>query len=467
MWSAAVLPPREVRDLPESPRNLWKLVGPGIVASGIGLSSGEFILWPYIASQVGLVLLWGALLGVVTQFFINMEVERYTLATAETVVTGFNRFWKHWGLVFALMTYFANAWPGWAFSSATLTTYLFGGNAAVIGVIELLIIGAALTLAPVIYVALERLIFVKVAAVVILVILAIAFVVQADSWRALPSGITNIGHIPPGLPIALIFGAIAFAGAGGGQNLCQSNYIRDKGFGMGQFVPRLVSPLTGSEVAVPDVKSFIFEPTPANMARWRRWWNFANVEQFLSFVVVTVVTIGLTSMLAHSTLFGEQGLPTSVAFLQIEAQRLTDRVGRWFGVLFLGIGAFSLFGSAMGIVDYTSRLAADTIKTTYLRTSSITESRLYVWLVWGMVVFGCGIVSLRLVQPLVLLIISASIGGTMMFMYSILLLMLNRTHLPDAIRIRSYRVAAIAWAVLFFGTLAALTIWAQLASLRS
>jgi hypothetical protein len=45
--------------------------------------------------------------------------------------------------------------------------------------------------------------------------------------------------------------------------------------------------------------------------------------------------------------------------------------------------------------------------------------------------------------------------------------MLNRTHLPDAIKIRSYRVAAIAWAVLFFGTLAALTIWAQLATLRS
>ncbi|MCM3879709.1 MAG: Nramp family divalent metal transporter [Vicinamibacterales bacterium] len=467
MPSPAVFPPREVRDLPESPRNLWKIVGPGIVASGIGLSSGEFILWPYIASQVGLVLLWGALLGVVTQFFLNMEVERYTLATAETVVTGFNRFWKHWGLVFALMTYFANAWPGWAFSSATLTTYLVGGNAAVIGVLELLVIGAALTLAPVIYVALERLIFVKVAAVVILVILAIAFVVQADSWRALPSGLTNIGHIPPGLPIALIFGAIAFAGAGGGQNLCQSNYIRDKGFGMGQYVPRLVSPLTGTEVATADVKSFIFETTPANMTRWRRWWNFANIEQFLSFVVVTIVTIGLTSMLAHSTLFGEQGLPTSVAFLQIEAQRLTDRVGRWFGVLFLGIGAFSLFGSAMGIVDYTSRLAADTIKTTYLRTSPVTESRLYVWLVWGMVAFGIFIVGLRLVQPLALLIISASIGGTMMFMYSILLLMLNRTHLPDAIKIRSYRVAAIAWSVLFFGTLAALTIWAQLATLRS
>src|SRR5215210_9366241 len=172
MPSAAAFPPREVRDLPESPRNLWPLVGPGIVAAGVGLSSGEFILWPYIASQVGLVLLWGAVIGVVSQFFINMEVERYTLATAETVITGFNRFWKHWGLVLAIMVYFANLWPGWALSSATLTTYLFGGSPRTIGLVMLLSIGAFLTLAPVVYVALERLIFVKVAAVGVLVALA-------------------------------------------------------------------------------------------------------------------------------------------------------------------------------------------------------------------------------------------------------------------------------------------------------
>ena len=28
-----------------------------------------------------------------------MEIERYTLATGETALTGFNRFWRHWGLV--------------------------------------------------------------------------------------------------------------------------------------------------------------------------------------------------------------------------------------------------------------------------------------------------------------------------------------------------------------------------------
>ena len=41
-----------------------------------------------------------------------MEIERYTLATGETVLTGFSRYWKHWGLVFAIIAYFANLWPG-------------------------------------------------------------------------------------------------------------------------------------------------------------------------------------------------------------------------------------------------------------------------------------------------------------------------------------------------------------------
>ena len=89
---------------------------------------GEFILWPYIASQVGLVFLWAALIGIVTQWFINMEIERYTLATGETALTGFSRFWRHWGLVFAILVYFANLWPGWVTSSATMVTYLYGGS---------------------------------------------------------------------------------------------------------------------------------------------------------------------------------------------------------------------------------------------------------------------------------------------------------------------------------------------------
>lgn len=457
------IPAYTVRDLPAPPRHLWRIVGPGVVAAGVGVSSGEFILWPYIASQVGLVFLWGAVLGVITQFFLNMEIERYTLATGETALTGFNRLWRHWGLVFAVLVSFGNFWPGWALSSATLTTYLLGGEPRVVAIGILLVIGASLTLAPVIYVALERLVFVKLAAVLALVGLAVIFAIDGDSWRALPQGLFAIGTIPQGLGFALLMGAVAYAGAGGGQNLCQSNWIRDKGFGMGTYVPRLVSPVTGAEEADPHAASvFIFETTAENMRHWRRWWQFVNVEQLVTFVLVTIVTICLTSMLAHSTLLGQAGLPNNVSFLKIEGQQLQTTVAPWFGLLFWAVGAFSLFTAAMGITDYTSRLSADILKSTYLRRAAVSESRLYFALVWLMVLVGCGVILAGLDQPLVLLVISACSAGLIMFVYSFLLIVLNRRALPAAIRPGTLRLAAMGWSILLYGALAALTIAQQL-----
>lgn len=89
----------ELRAMPAEPKPYWRLIGPGIGAAGVGLASGEFILYPYIASQVGLVFVWAALVSLVTQFFINMEIERYTLATGETVLTGFSRYWLIWAIL--------------------------------------------------------------------------------------------------------------------------------------------------------------------------------------------------------------------------------------------------------------------------------------------------------------------------------------------------------------------------------
>jgi hypothetical protein len=180
-------------------------------------------------------------------------------------------------------------------------------------------------------------------------------------------------------------------------------------------------------------------------------------------VLVTVITIGLTSLLAHSTLYGQPDLPNNVAFLRIEAQQLERTVGPWFGVLFLAVGAFSLFGSAMGIIDYTSRLAADTLKTTYVPAAS--ESRIYFWLVWGMVGLGCTILLAGVSQPITLLVVSASTGGTIMFLYSFMLIALNRKMLPSRIRIRPFRTAVLVWSTALFGSLAVLTIYTQVQAL--
>ena len=87
------LPGVEYRDLPE-PLPLRKIVGASVVLLATALGSGELIIWPYITTQVGIGLLWLAFVGFSMQYFLNMEIERYTLATGETAVVGFTRFWK-------------------------------------------------------------------------------------------------------------------------------------------------------------------------------------------------------------------------------------------------------------------------------------------------------------------------------------------------------------------------------------
>ncbi len=451
----------QLKEMPAEPPQYWRLIGPGIVAAGVGLASGEFILYPYIASQVGLVFVWAAVVGLVTQFFINMEIERYTLATGETVLTGFSRYWRHWGLFFALLTYFANLWPGWATSSATLISYIFGGQPTWIAIGILIVIGLILTLAPVVYVALERAQMLKVAAVLTLFLIAAIFAIGAQGWANAPQVVTQ-PRIPTELGFALLLGALAFAGAGGGQNLCQSNWIRDKGFGMGIHVPRLASPVTGKPVAARST-GYIFVPNQENMQRWRGWWRFANIEQLTTFVAITFVTIFFTSLLAYATVYGIPDLPNNIGFIKVEGEVLGERVGSWFQYLFWAVGAFSLFAAALGIVDYTSRLAADVIKNSYAHNSN--ESKVYAGLVWGLVLIGIVVLLIGFDQPIVLLVISAVVGGFMMFVYSGLLILINRKSLPAPIKVGGVRLGALIWAILLFGTLSILTFQAQLARL--
>ena len=223
-------------------------------------------------------------------------------------------------------------------------------------------------------------------------------------------------------------------------------------------MPRLVSPITGEDTATPRAPRYVFDPTPEHMQRWRGWWRLANIEQAVAFAAVTVLTITMTSMLAHALLHGRADLPNGIAFLDLEGRALQQRVGPWFGVVFWLIGALSLFTAAMGIVDYTSRLVADVLTSGPMREHGVSESRVYCWVVWLLVMAGVAILAAGIDQPLVLLVISACVGGTTMSVYSALLIVLNRRHLVAALRVGGFRLVVLAWSALFYGYLAVLTI---------
>jgi hypothetical protein len=463
------LPPVTYQDLPE-PLPLRKVLGPGVVSIGIGVSSGELIIWPFITSQVGLVFLWAAVLGVLTQFFINMEIERYTLATGETAITGFSRFWRPWGPIFCIAALLPNAWPGVATSGATILTFALGfGNATVITIIALISLATALTISPVVYQTLEKVEFVKVGAIILFLVVALLAVVSAQTWADLPAS-TAEGFTAEGfgrvldLPPALILGAVAFAGAGGVHNLIQSNWIRDKGYGMGARIPRLVSPVTGEEQARPST-GYIFPQTEENLSRWRGWWRVANVEQFVTFFALGALSIVLMSMIAYTTVYG-QDLGENIDFFRNEGLILGETVGAWFEMFFYITGAVSLLAGAMGILDYVGRCVSDVLKSSYLADSEFwTEGRLYFVAVWLLAAINITILLTFSSQPIVLLLAQSSLSGIVMFVYCILLIQLNRKALPDAIKIRGTRLGTMIWSVAVFGILSALLVYTQVGDL--
>jgi hypothetical protein len=316
--------------------------------------------------------------------------------------------------------------------------------------LALVVIGLTLTISPVVYQTLEKIQFLKIGAVLIFLVIAVAAAIGFSDWGDTSDAVTHFGQFPGELEIALILGAFAFAGAGGANNLVQSNWIRDKGFGMGRYAPRIVSPITGEEEAAPAT-GVTFQPTDDNMRRWRAWWKVANKEQFIAFFLIGTLTIVVFSMVAYSTVFGED-IGEDLDFIQGEGNALKESVGAWFGNLFWAIGAVSLFAASIGIADYVSRLVADVLKVGYLRDSKRwSESRIYSCVVWTIVLFGIAILLAGLDQPLLLTVLAASLSGVVMFIYSGLLIALNRRFLPEPIKVRGIRLGALAWCFAFFG----------------
>ena len=447
--------PVEYADLPE-PLPLKRVLGPSVLLLAGAIGSGEYVLWPYITSQVGLALVWLTLLGILTQYFLNMEIERYTLATGETAVTGFTRLWKPWGLLFVVMTVVPWAWPGWATGGTTTLSFALGFSEDAVPYITigvLVLIGAVLTVSPVVYRTVEKIQFFMVGVIVLFVLYAMFFLLGGDGYVALGRGFLEVDKIPDGISsigAATLLGAIAFAGAGGALNLVQSNWVRDKGLGMGARLPRVVSPFTGEEVVAPTT-GYFFKRDEANMRRWNAWWKVADREQFYTFFVIGAVTLFVFMTLTFVTV-GAGVAEESFDFIRVQGEALQAAKGAWLGTTFWIIGSIVLFSTNLAVLDMVGRVTADVIKTGPLRESATwSESKLYFVTVWLEIAFGSLILLSGVTQPIVLLVIASSLNGLVMFVYSVLLIQLNRGVLPREIGLKGGRFVVICWAVVFYG----------------
>ncbi len=315
----------------------------------------------------------------------------------------------------------------------------------------------------------EKLGFLKVTIVLVFFAAATLLVTEPADWFDLVTvAPSSVGQIPevPELGAAALFGAVALAGSGGFANLAVSNWVRDKGLGMGAYIPRIVSPVTGQEESAPSTGHF-FPQDEENLARWRSWWRVANLEQFLTFFAIGIVGTVVMSVLSYSTVFG-QDVGTEFDFIRAEGEAFQEAVAPWFGTFFWLVGTALLFYTTVANFDAVGRLAADALKINWLAESRFwSQSKIYATIVWTLALIGTLILASGLSAPLTLLVISAVVTGLIMFVYSILFIKLNRGVLPAGVRMSGFRLAAMVWAVLFFGVFALFTIVEQVRTLLS
>ncbi len=137
------------------------------------------------------------------------------------------------------------------------------------------------------------------------------------------------------------------------------------------------------------------------------------------------------SVLAYSTLGIQENVGTDLTFIKDEGNVLGEVIAPWFATFFFASASIKLFSTNLGILDWVSRLTADSLKVSFLGESRFwSESKIYLSVVWIMITIG-SVIILTGIEPVVLLIIASSGGGFVMALYSTMLIVLNRRALPD------------------------------------
>jgi hypothetical protein len=473
---AGQLPPWGEAPLPAPPaftlRNVFRTVGPGVIGLGIAIGSGEWLLGPSVVHHYGAALLWITTIAVLLQTLLNLEMGRYTLYTGEPIVTGFMRTWPgpaFWGWTYSLFTLAHHGWPGWALASATASAALVLGrmptsaDAGTVIAIGYATFGACLlivNLGKKIERTLELAMWAMLTVIIAYLLVLDVATVSGANWARLARGFLSFGTLPAQADWTLLAAFAAFSGLGGMSNVFITNWMRDKGHGMGATVGYIPT-LAGGRVQL-SPHGNVFRVDEGSLAAWRGWWRFMRIDQWAIFAGGSIAGMALTCALALQYV-----VPASAtgewAVAGAQAAAVAAEHGRILWYLTLACGFWVLFSTQLGIVDGGPRTMTDILWTgspAVRRWRGGDVRAVYFVALAVYVAWGC--VALNLARPLTLVLIGANAAGVILVFVSLHTLVVNRTLLPPALRPSRWREAALVACALFYGASAAVMLIATL-----
>jgi hypothetical protein len=465
------LDPWRIGELPPAPRpkglGWFNAIGPGVIALGVSIGSGEFLLGPAAFVKYGLSLLWVVGVAALLQTLLNVELMRYTMATGEPIFTGFLRVRPHstfWACFYSILYFLQMGWPGWAGAAAGAAFFLIArrlpasdeaGTVYAIGVGLFLLCGLVLMVGRRIERTLEYLNWIMVALIIGgLGVLAVLFV-PLSTWGAAVAGFAGFDvttgsfqFIPPGADFFLLGAFAAYAGGGGVANLTLSNWARDKGYGMSSSVGFIPAAVGGKKVALAHSGS-TFKPDAASLERWRGWWRIVRVDQWGVYFAGAVLGMMLPALL-YVTFIPAGSDIRGLGIAAALAQAVATQKGAIFGGVIATLGVWILFKTQLVILEGMTRAITDILWTGSARIRSwrggdvriVYYSVLAVISLWG-------ILALRLTQPIVLLILSANMAGIVFIISAFHVLYVNTRLLPVELRPPLWRRLALIALALF------------------
>ena len=461
-WSVAELPAPP----PFGPRNLLKVIGPGAIMAATSIGGGEWLVGPAVAVKYSTGIFLIATVAIALQVVFNLEAIRYTLYTGEPIYGGIMRLWpgpRFWAAFYSVLGFFQLGWPALAGSAAaTLLGAWMGRMPGAADQPALATIAGALVVAVVLILSfggtvermLERFAWTMLAVVFVFLVGVNVAVVPAAHWWETLLGFFRFSGLPRPIDWMLIGALAATAGSGGMGNLTVTNWIRDKGFGMGSQVGAIPSAVGGHAVPLSRVGT-VFVAEGANLARWREWLRYVHADQVWVWGLFCFVGMYLNVNLATALIpagTDMQGLAAG-AYQAEHLRRIWPAL--WFLTLFNGF--WILFKTQLGNTDILVRTVADAV----WMASPDTKRRYSIRTVYYAVLVAFSlwaVVALRLATPFELFKVLANMAGVVLAIAGVQVFLVNRRFLPRALRPSAWREGALLLCSAFYAFFACLAL---------
>ena len=468
--SAGNLPDWEIADLPTPPtfswRNILTTIGPGAILLGTSIGSSEWLLGPAVTSRYGSFLLWLIPVSIVLQAIVNTESIRYTMYTGEPIYTGFMRTAPgplFWTIFYITLAFLQLIWPGWVSAAATALTALSIGavpgseHAYLIRIFSIawfLLIDLVIVFGDKIERTLEKIQWFFIVAILLFLASIVSIYTDPKTYEQALAGLTNFGVTTPGLDWLLICAFVSDAGAGGVINGAITNWYRDKGIGMGRVVGYIPALVGGRKFPL-NKTGKVFLPTTENKKRWRGWWKFVDVDQYLVWAVGCFIGMMLPALISL------QFIPYGTEFINqfgiavYQAQYIvlaTENQFLWNITLLIGF--WILFTTQLGVTDAFVRILTDIVWTgSDSQSDSLDDVRIiYYGILLTFSLSGILILFLE-IDPLFLILLGANMAGLNMAIISLHTLYINRKFLPPELKPPLWREIVVVLSAIFYGFL--------------